>query len=71
MKASVFVGTSVEVCFRLPSDSRSPEKPLPPLTLADVGCVGDFHPPVSAPCRAHQKKPRARRGFQIYLPERV
>jgi hypothetical protein len=27
-----------------------------PLTLAHAGCVGDFHPRVSAPCRAHIKK---------------
>ena len=27
------------------------------LTLPLVGCVGDFHPQVGAPCRAHQKKP--------------
>lgn len=26
-----------------------------PLTLAHVGCVEDFHLPVSAPCRAHQR----------------
>jgi hypothetical protein len=31
-----------------------------PLTLAHAGCVGDFHPRVSAPCRAHIKKRRAK-----------
>ena len=34
-----------------------------PLTLAHVGCVGDFHPRMSAPCRAHIQKGRLRSPF--------
>ena len=33
-----------------------PENRCLPLTLAHVGCVEDFHLPVSAPCRAHMRK---------------
>jgi hypothetical protein len=33
-----------------------PRRRCLPLTLAHVGCVEDFHLPVSAPCRAHRKK---------------
>lgn len=28
------------------------------LTLPLAGCVGNFHPQVSAPCRAHKQKTR-------------
>ncbi len=34
------------------------------LTLPLAGCVEDFHLPVSAPCRAHQKK----KGWQRCQP---
>ena len=37
--------------FRLATDTFAVQ-----LTLPFAGCVGDFHPQVSAPCRAHQKK---------------
>src|SRR6476646_10719835 len=33
------------------------------LTLPLAGCVEDFHLQVSAPCRAHHKKPGAGRAF--------
>ncbi|NUA30223.1 hypothetical protein FCJ59_26275 [Cupriavidus basilensis] len=35
-----------------------PENPCLPLTLPLAGCVGDLHPQVSAPCRAHRIKKR-------------
>ena len=38
----------------LPTPGRPRNRCLP-LTLAHVGYVGDFHPRVSAPCRAHRK----------------
>ena len=40
------------------------------LTLPLAGCVGDLHPQVSAPCRAHQtKSPRSRaRAFALHEP---
>jgi hypothetical protein len=34
------------------------------LTLAPVGCVENFHLQVSAPCRAHKKKPRGEAGLE-------
>lgn len=37
------------------------------LTIPPVGLVGNFHPQVGAPCRAHQKKSRSlRNGSQPY-----
>jgi hypothetical protein len=41
-----------------------------PLTLAHVGCVGDFHPQMSAPCRAHKRKrpPEGGRFTQRCIP---
>ena len=42
--------------FRLATDTLAVQ-----LTLPLAGCVGDFHPQVSPPCRAHQGK-RAPRG---------
>ena len=33
-----------------------------PLTLAHVGCVEDFHLQMSAPCRAHKKRPAPNGG---------
>ena len=37
--------------FRLATDTLAVQ-----LTLPLAGCVGDFHPQVSPPCRAHQNK---------------
>src|SRR5271157_1607048 len=57
--------------FRLATDTLAVQ-----LTLPLAGCVEDFHLPVSAPCRAHQKKKRAnsplvRRILRLFTPSCV
>jgi hypothetical protein len=49
----LFVGPAL--CLQLPSDSASQWTPLP-ANYTPVELVGDFHPQVSAPCRAHKEK---------------
>ena len=47
--------------------SSRPENPCLPLTLPRAGYVEDFHLQKSAPCRAHKRKPRTKRGFRFEL----
>ena len=49
----------------LPTPSRPGRRCLP-LTLAHVGCVEDFHLPVSAPCRTHRASAEMHCGISAW-----
>jgi hypothetical protein len=53
-----FLFVAPSLCLRLPSDPPVTRGALAvQLTLPRVGCVEDLHLRVSAPCRAHEKRP--------------